>query len=241
MFQPIKPALSDVMPEKWQGNARMLPSCETLNKGFLFQNHNQKPLKFVCQDDNLPYLSLGYEQRIFEHGLIATRKNNWHDFFNAMVWKTFPSTKSAINAIHSQEIKKQSDSLRSNRRDILTLFDECGIIVIAEENVTQLIKNHHWHDLFIKNRQHWLDGTIKVITFGHAMYEKYLTPYIGMTAKALLVSQKVDNIDKFLATKIINDESLIQKRELLPLPVLGIPNWYEAQNEAFYANKKYFR
>ena len=241
MFQPIKPALSDVMPEKWQGNAEMLPSCETLNKGFLFQNRNQKPLKFVCQDDNLPYLSLGYEQRIFEHGLIATRKNNWHDFFNAMVWKTFPKTKSAINAIHSQEIEKQKDSLRSNRRDILTLFDECGIIVIAEENVTQLIKNHHWYDLFIKNKQHWLDGTIKVITFGHAMYEKYLTPYIGMTAKALLVSQKVDNIDKFLATKIINDECLIQKRELLPLPVLGIPNWYEAQNEAFYANKKYFR
>ena len=243
MFQPVAPILSQIMPEKWQDKIEKLPNCETLNQGFAYKNQNQKQLRFIQQDENLPYQNLGYEQRIFEHGLIATRKNNWHDFFNALVWKTFPRTKIALNAIHYHEIHQQVSTLRSKKRDLLTLFDECGVIIIAKNSILDLVQNHRWHELFIKNKQAWLAGDIKIITFGHAMYEKYLTPYIGMTAKALLlnVQDTPDNLDIFLAKKLINNELLNDKKELSPLPVLGIPNWHKNQDAQFYANQNYFR
>ena len=54
------------------------------------------PLRFVAQDDALPFPALGYAQRIASHGLIVTRPDNWHDAFNALTWVLFPRTKLAL-------------------------------------------------------------------------------------------------------------------------------------------------
>ena len=35
--------------------------------------------------------AIEYESRIAETGEIATRENNWHDLFNALVWLSFPA------------------------------------------------------------------------------------------------------------------------------------------------------
>ncbi|MBL8391935.1 MAG: DUF3025 domain-containing protein, partial [Candidatus Accumulibacter sp.] len=40
-----------------------------------------------------PADGLDYETRIWLTGEVATRPDNWHDFFNALVWFAFPNTK----------------------------------------------------------------------------------------------------------------------------------------------------
>lgn len=241
MFAPIKRHIEATLPEFINRNLDEIPGSFVLNSSFKQTNLNQKQLKFVTQDGSMEHQDISYEERIYRHGLIASRSNNWHDYFNALIWLKFPQMKTAINAIHYQEIQKQTSKLRSRKRDLLTLFDECGVIVLAPKIIHQLIKKHQWQDLFIKHKSLWLSGEIKIITFGHAMYEKYLNPYIGMTAKALLLSQSSNDIDTLLATRLRNQEILKSKNEIFPLPVLGIPKWHNTQDKNFYANKNYFR
>ena len=241
MFQPIAESIGWCFPEFTTGDITKLPKVSVLNEKFDFINHNQKILKFVNQDQNMAHQQLGYEERIYQYGLIATRSHNWHDFFNAMVWKNFPKTKIAINAIHQKEITSQTNNKRSRKRDLLTLFDECGVIIIANNHILNLIRQHQWQELFVTNRDLWLNGKIQIITFGHAMFEKYQQPYIGMTAQALLLNGEITKIDSHLAKGFMNQTLLNSKTDLSPLPVLGVPAWYETQDQKFYANLNYFR
>lgn len=241
LFKPIAPLLERLYPCFVSRDISKLPDCTLLNKQFNQLNANNKTLFFVEQTDEMDFAELGYEQRIYQHGQIATRNNNWHDFFNALVWLGFPQTKAALNAIHHQEISIQKNTTRSRRRDLLTLFDECGVVVMADEPVLNLIRGHQWHTLFVGKKQLWLDGSITIITFGHAMFEKYLDPYIGMTAKALLLDTKKENLDNWLSEQLNENKLLKTKTELSPLPVLGIPGWHSLQDDAFYANQNYFR
>ncbi len=241
MYGPLKTLIKSSYPDFLTRNLSNLPSVNKLNNLLKQTNLNNKPLKFINQDENLLFPELGYEERVYNHGLIAHRHTNWHDFFNALAWLKFPKAKSAINAKHFQEIKRQTSNLRSKKRDLLTLFDECGVIVFANENIKNLIQQHQWKELFINHRNSWLKGKIKVVTFGHAMYEKYLNPYIGMTAKALVINPIITNVDQYLASNLLNDVLLLCSKDLLPLPVLGIPGWYKSQKNNFYSNSNYFR
>lgn len=241
-FQDISTAIENTFAKFFRFNPELIPGCNVLNTSFNHYNRNGKSLKFSTQDESLPYPDMGYEERIYLHGMIATRPQNWHDYFNAMVWHRFPNIKVAINAVHYRELQQQNSSLRSRKRDLLTLFDECGVIVFADPSIHELIRQHQWKKLFISNRELWLDGRIRVITFGHAMYEKYMNPYIGMTAQALLLPLAFETShDIHIGEQIINENLLLSKSELSPLPVLGIPNWHKNQNEEFYANSNYFR
>ena len=241
MYHDIHQSLESIYPDFHRRNIESVPSCEKLNKGFDFYNSNNKRLIFSQQDGTLLNPEMGYEERIYKTGVIATRKNNWHDFFNAMVWHNYPQTKIAINTNHHKELQKQKDSNRSRIRDLLTLFDECGVIIIANKEHQDMIRQHCWNKLFIDNKNAWLNGEITILTFGHAMFEKYLNPYIGMTAQALLFDKNQNNMDDFVSQEIFKQQLLLSKSELSPLPLLGIPRWHPIQNHEFYANKNYFR
>lgn len=243
-FKDIQNSLNATWPEFADADECDTPDCQILNRHFKCINKSGNGLKFIAQDEHMPHKHLGYEERIYQHGLIATRHGNWHDFFNAMVWMNFPQSKVAINSIHQQEIQRQKTPLRSHRRDMLTLFDECGVIVIANKSVHELIKKHQWNTLFVKHKNLWLQEKIKLITFGHALYEKYMTPYIGMTAKALLIETHQlaqETVDEHIANSILQNKYLMTKANLSPLPLLGIPNWHKNQDDVFYANRNYFR
>jgi len=241
VFIDINEFLNDAFSAFSEANIEDIPGCDFLNNGFEHKNNNLQPLFFAPQDDSLAYPEMNYEERIFNHGLIATRQHNWHDFFNAMVWKTFPQTKSAINALHHQEMINQNGTLRSRKRDLLTLFDESGVIVMAKKAILDLIKNHKWYELFVENKALWLNGSIQIKTFGHALYEKYQSPYVGLTAQALLLEKNTGNLDEYLSRELNQQQLLNNKAELSPLPLLGIPQWHKNQNEDFYANSGYFR
>ena len=230
MYQDIQTSLDSMFPTFDQRIEASISNCDVLNQSFNQSNYIDKKLMFSQQDESLEYANMGYEERIYHKGIIATRTGNWHDFFNAMVWHNFAKIKIAINAIHIQELHQQKDNNRSRKRDLLTLFDECGVIIIAKTRHLDMIRQHKWQELFVENKALWLSGDIKIITFGHAMFEKYLNPYIGMTAQALLCESMHESSDEFIADGILKRKLLLSKAELAPLPVLGIPGWHAIQD-----------
>ncbi|MFK7888728.1 MAG: DUF3025 domain-containing protein [Gammaproteobacteria bacterium] len=194
-----------------------------------------------------------YETLIDQTGIIPLRPRHWHDLFNALMWISFPATKATLNATHRRELAGSAGPVRSARRDALTLLDECGVLlVIDHENWTALHRAHDWTALFIEHRAAWGQHIVPM-TIGHGLLEQCLAPYVGLTAKALHVLMPKDwftlpdherhaALDEKLHHAIARDECLMSTKELLPLPVLGIPGWWPANEEAsFYANTRYFR
>ena len=197
--------------------------------------------------------AIGYEAQIFATGSIPTRPNCVHDFFNALVWLTFPRTKAAINARHIAARDRLDGGNRGPVQDALTLFDECGVIVVSDEpRLLELIDGFQWKELFWHQRaavkQH-----MKFFLFGHGLMEQLLDPFVGLVGKALLInvapacletstSALLQHIDAKSRVLIGSAANLSRGRDLAPLPLLGIPGW-SAENEAekYYDNTDYFR
>ncbi len=216
-------------------------------------NYRGVPLRFVAPEDSAAS-GQHYELRIAQHGLIATREN-WHDLFNAAVWLTFPRTKSAISEMHARLIEQRGAGelkQRSTQRDVLTLFDEGGVIVVSDDpQLFELLRGFHWKELFWERRVA-LAQHLRIYLFGHALLEKMLTPYVGITAKALCLDASpgwqqgdaatIENLDTRLATQFLDPRNLASTRMLAPLPLLGLPGWHrQTQNADFYDDKNYFR
>jgi len=89
--------------------------------------------------------------------------------------------------------------------------------------------------------------------FGHAVYEKLLRPYIGLTGHAIvfeveqamidaLAADRIRALDGRLATFFRERSGLRSPQDLHPLPLLGVPGWHpETAHETFYDNRDYFR
>jgi hypothetical protein len=210
-----------------------------------------KSVSFVPAED-LP--AVAYEQHIFDTGEICTRQDNWHDLFNALVWARFPRTKSAMNASHHAEMSVSSNTMRGPVRDALTLFDECGVVVVGSHPaLLHALAKRDWQVAFCEQRQAW-QKELGVFVPGHALLEKFLDPYKAITAQALILQvsprfmqldreTQRERIDEWLAHQVQAQACLRSSRELSPLPLMGIPGWWEQteQGEAFYADKDVFR
>ncbi|MHC6645711.1 DUF3025 domain-containing protein [Alteromonas sp. HB246098] len=73
-----------------------------------------------------------YETIISEDGVVPTREHSWHDLFNALIWLQFPKTKSLLNALHISDISAYGVNPRTPRRNRITHFDECGVVLAIE-------------------------------------------------------------------------------------------------------------
>lgn len=224
---------------------------------------NGQPLSIVEQAGKPANFYEHYAPRVYYTGELQTRTENWHDFFQFLTWLVFPKTKAVLNAIHiplARERIEQADSSRSEslgRRNpvenMLSLFDEGGVVILSSDaSLLDHVRGFEWKKLFW-DRRDALAGNFRCVTFGHAMYEKGLRPYIGMTANAVLlqVDQAVIEmamdaqlqwIDEELA-RIFSEGMLYQKpKDLNPFPVLGMPGWLPVNaEEAFYDDVGYFR
>ncbi len=248
IFTDLKILLRDVQLSDWpgcQGLLSLLTSPVTLSSA--------KQLDMQPQDENLPFPEMGYEERIFKTGIISTREQNWHDLFNAFIWLLFPQTKILLNALHMQELAKQTGKKRTPARDAITHLDESGIIIASSQpELLNALKSHQWQQLFVANRHLWWQK-IGAFVFGHGMYEKAFNPFIGFTGKAYCItvpedffladkSEQYIHLDQLLSSDIKNNNSLFNSRYLSPLPILGVPGWYQENNSPeFYNNKDYFR
>lgn len=235
LFEPLLPMLAQFGP------LDKPPSIEVLNQILDVDN-----LKFVPQKAQWDNFEDAYEPRIFLKQEVQTRDHSWHDFFNALVWKRFLKSKRIINRLHFNLQKSRHPSKnRLPAENMLTLFDENGAIVIAKSDYfLNLIRQHRWHELFWQNRE-ILSDQVEVIIFGHGLYEKALCPYIGITAQCLMFvadDSSLSSVDALVAEYLDENNYELKPSLLAPLPILGLPGWWEQNNdEQFYENKNYFR
>ena len=220
------------------------PTLKQLQQQFKQHDLDVTPVPQAERHENF---SDHYEPRIYLKKELQTRAENWHDFFNAMIWLSFPQTKSVLNQLHYHAaLKRKPGTNRSPIENAITLFDECGIIIISKHaGVLDMIRKHEWKQLFIDNRS-LFEHEIQCVVFGHAMYEKALTPYVGMTCQALLIQHEPLENDRYAIDKLVNDQWQQSKikttKDLYPFPVLGVPGWHQGNDEySFYDNKGYFR
>ena len=168
-------------------------------------------------------------------GRIETRPENLHDWFNALCWLAFPRTKARINAMHAAEIPNEKGQ-RGRLRDLLTIFDEGGALVVcADEDLVQLVREHRWKELFWTHRDR-VKQAMRFVVLGHAVLEQALKPRPGITCKAIFATPDAD-LDAHAAAWLPNGKT---PRDLAALPVFGYPGWAE-QDERFYEDRRYFR
>jgi hypothetical protein len=219
------------------------------------KNHRGLPIKFVPQGDLPP--KVPYEAFISETGQVPTREN-LHDFFNAMVWLTYPRIKAQLNELQATEIARASGSstgipphpvTRGRLRDAATIFDENAAILISRDpDLVNALRKHEWHELFVARREGFVKDC-EVRLFGHALMEKLVSPYKAITSHAWIVEEadgfferdgreKQNWLDREVASQLTYG---LSTSAFTPLPVLGVPGWCENQQEIFYEDKKVFR
>ena len=231
------------------------------------------PLRFVPGEDSRSRaFERQYEVRIYRDGEVPTRAANHHDLFNALAWLAFPGTKALLNRYHYREIAARADKAgaagndsgssgtaredvgsRGTARDVLTLFDESGAVVVCSEpELDALLRGFQWQELFWTRRAA-VERAMRFFLFGHAIHEKALHPYKGLTAKALVypvsaeffslsLEAQLARIDLWLTEHFARPGALDSTRVLAPLPVLGVPGWERANgHEAFYDDVSVFR
>lgn len=196
----------------------------------------------------------GYEERAFLTGEIATRPDNRHDLFNALIWLAFPLSKAALNRRHFlslRDLRRQQSRARGPLRDALTQFDECGVIVAGTApGLWQGLCAHRWREVFVERREELLCST-RFLVFGHASHDALAAPFVGLCGKALFLEVDAawlelpeqaarSELDARLATRF--DTGDFSPRDWQPLPLLGIPG-ATADNELpdYYDDTRQFR
>jgi len=201
-----------------------------------------------------PADDLGYEERVWLSGDVATRLDNRHDFFNALIWLAFPLAKAALNRRHFAalgETRQRGSTARGPLRDALTQFDECGVVVAGSRpDIWTALCAHRWREVFVDRRKELLENT-RFVVFGHASHDALAAPYVGLCGKALFVDVDAAwlalpeaaagaELDARLAARFDREDFL--PRDWQPLPLLGIPG-ATADNEtpAYYDDARQFR
>ncbi|MFC3109145.1 DUF3025 domain-containing protein, partial [Undibacterium arcticum] len=93
------------------------------------RNARGLPLRFVSQAA-LPD-GQAYEAFIDASGSVPTR-DNLHDFFNALVWLSFPRIKAQLNALQAAQIALAGiGKSRGAARDAATIFDENAALIVV--------------------------------------------------------------------------------------------------------------
>jgi hypothetical protein len=252
--------------------ARAFPELAWLNRlaeaGDL-RNARDLPVRFVAQGARCSQRD--YEDGIHASGRVPTRADNWHDFFNALIWLAYPRSKRALNACQHAGLRVLHDGRRGPVSDAATLFDESGVILIAPdaELATQL-RAKQWRNAFWEQRERWQQA--RLVVFGHSLLEKALAlrtdygagdrtvmpdnpetpglaPTPGITGKCLAIEADLPE-DPVAARSAIDarvasawEEGQIRRpADLFPLPVFGIPGYHPGNGDpAFYANTQVFR
>jgi hypothetical protein len=215
-------------------------------------NHRGQAIRFVPQAE-LPE-GAAYEEFIGATGCVPTR-DNLHDFFNGLVWQTFPFIKRELNALQAAQIAEAGvGKSRGPARDAATIFDENAALLVLREGeagdaLLDALRGHRWSEalharagMFGREAELWL--------FGHALMEKLVAPRKAITAHVLSLrapdeyfglswDDRRSWIDSHVAEQL-RAEALATSR-FSPLPVLGVPGWWPGQDEAFYADEDVFR
>lgn len=186
----------------------------------------------------------GYDAFIQTHHAVPSRPHNWHDFFNAMVWCSFPRSKSALSELQLLDsAAARVRGTRTARQSRATHFDESGVVLISSElELLELVRAMRWKELFWENRERFCKRA-QYLVFGHGALEAMLCPYVGLMGKALLIHAPLPSqlnaheLDGMLAAQIKRGPPA-----LAPLPLLGLPGLHRgAEDSRFFEIASYFR
>ena len=231
---------------QWEpGVALALASVNELAAGRGCTSGSGAPIVFA-DAANLIADTEPYERRIFDSGVVATRLSGagaLHDAFNALAWLAFPRTKAALNRLHASALDaSQPTGRRGPLRDRTTLFDESGALILTQNAELALaLRDFDWATLFVRER-HRFQEQARCLVLGHAVQEKLCHPYKAVCVQAWLmdvpVDCPIDEIDRLAADRL--DTAALDA--LTPLPVLGVPGWWPANEEPeFYNDPTVFR
>jgi len=249
LFEPLRPVARGLEQlQHWPDIAEL----ERIRVHKSVVTKSGKPIRFVAHETSPQEFARQYEPRIYLAGEVQTRTQNWHDLFNTLVWLTFPRAKATLNQLHYQELLREHErgfGQRGPLRDAATLLDESGVVVVsADAELSVLLRNFEWKELFWQRRAALL-VRMKFFILGHGLYEKALNPYVGMTGKALILDVEQHFFNQTLGAQLHEIDLMLDQHlcgstaiTLTPLPVLGYPDW-SADNaaESYYDNQNYFR
>ena len=218
------------------------------------RNPTGLPLAFVPQAD-LPE-GVAYEEFIGATGGVPTR-DNLHDFFNALVWLTFPRIKRQLNALQAAQIALSGvGKSRGPARDGATIFDENSALLVLRDSdagraLEAALRGHDWRSAFIAQRDKFgAGGDAEVWLFGHALMEKLVAPRKAITAhtRVIFAGDAYFTLDDaarrtWLDERVAQDlaQQGLTTADFTPLPVLGLPGWCEGQDDGFYNDAAVFR
>jgi hypothetical protein len=213
-------------------------------------NAHGLPIRFAPQETHCGQLA--YEAGILASGRVPTRRENWHDLLNALVWLSFPHAKAALNQLQCAVLPASQGGRRPPLADAATLFDESGLLLLgADASLFDLLRRRQWHAALWTRREDWRQARAYVL--GHAVLEKLLRPYPGITAKCLALALPAGvplpdagaAVPEWLDRRLAQcwRDGLIQRpADLFPLPVAGIPGWWPENGQAgFYDRRDIFR
>lgn len=229
------------------------PELATLNRmasDAQLVNAAGRPVQFQPQTQRCGQRD--YEAGILTSGTVPTRGQNWHDLLNALTWLAFPHTKAALNAVQCAALGAERTGGRGAISDAATLFDESGLVLAGPDPaLAELLAARCWREAFVDRRADWRG--VRAYAVGHAVLEKLLAPWPGVTAKCLFV--KWDEapgdgeeagapdagLDQAIAS-LWRTGQIRRPADLFPLPVLGIPGWWPGNESAeFYDDRRVFR
>jgi len=247
-YDTVRPAFE----QAGVGDGGVIAAFNRRATALALQNHRGMPLAFVPQSA-LPE-GRAYEEFIGATGCVPTR-DNLHDFFNGLVWLTFPRIKQKLNALQAAQIALAGvGKSRGPARDAATIFDENAALLVVREGsegeaVADALRAHRWSEALYQRRAAF-GRDVELWLFGHALMEKLAAPRKAITAHTRVVmagdayfalgpAARRAWIDDTVAASLEGEG--LSTASFTPLPVLGVPLWWEGQDEAFYDDTSVFR
>jgi hypothetical protein len=187
------------------------------------------PLRFVPQ--SAQPAGLPFEAFVHASASVPTREN-LHDFFSGLVWLSQPALKRRLNECQAAEIALHGvGPRRGAARDALTRFDESGALLHAPAALWEALRERDWQTLFVGRRAAWQQARLLIV--GHALLEQLTTaPRKALTAFVWAAGGEPASAPA----------ASWAGRPFLPLPVLGVPGWWPANDDSgFYDDPAVFR
>ncbi len=252
------------------GGVLDLPALNACARERALRTESGCPLRFV---DARTVSGAAYERVVDDSGCVPTRTSGRgvrHDWFNALSWLAFPRTKARLNAVHAVEIASIGRDARAARpavppagattasaggrrgrvRDVATLLDENGAVFLcSDEPLCRAFVERDWKRLFVRERARFR-REVRVVVFGHSLFEKLLEPFKAICAHALVLplapriagngDDFVDSVDAALADRLRAED--FAALSLHPLPLLGVPGWCPGNEDpTWYDDASVFR
>ena len=191
-----------------------------------------------------------YETFIHEQRSIPTR-DNFHDFFNALMWLHWPQVKQQLNRLQACALAEQRQpGARGPLRDAITVLDENGGLLLAPAALIEALQRRDWQQAFVAGRALWAQA--RLLPLGHAFLEKLLQPRLPLCvhllcvpweqAASLHLHSPLAAVDAWLASSALLQPQVLALKPFVAMPVAAVPGWHAGNaHAAFYANASVFR